>query len=157
MSPRALAIAVQDASGAAGVPSAARLKRWAEAALGARARGELTIRVVAEQESAALNRRYRGKRGSTNVLAFPYDDGVRTRRGEPPPLGDLVICAAVVAREALEQRKPLDAHWAHMVVHGVLHLRGFEHDDEAHAAAMERRERKLLAALGYGDPYAVPD
>lgn len=131
---------------AAGVPSAARLKRWAQAALGAGASGELTIRVVGAAEGRSLNRRYRGKDRPTNVLSF---------HGAPGELGDLVICAPVVRREAREQGKPPAHHWAHMVVHGVLHLRGFDHIEEAEARVMESRERAILAGLSLPDPYAV--
>lgn len=133
-------------------PADEALRLWAETALqGHRSNAELVIRIVDEAEIGALNRDYRGKDGSTNVLSFPFE--------APPPvqtnlLGDLVICAPVVAREAAEQGKSLDAHWAHMVVHGVLHLLGFDHIQEADAEAMEAIERDLLAGLGYPDPYA---
>ena len=131
---------------AAGVPSAARLKRWARAALGAGAGGELTIRVVGAAESRSLNLRFRGKDKPTNVLSF---------HGAPGELGDLVICAPVVRREAREQGPPAADPWAHMVVHGVLHLRGFDHIDPAEARMMESRERAILAGLSIPDPYAV--
>jgi probable rRNA maturation factor len=127
-----------------GVPSPARLRAWARAALAGQ-QGELTIRVVGNRESRALNREFRGKDKPTNVLSFPY--------GEPGVLGDLVVCAPVVAREAREQRKPAAAHWAHMVVHGVLHLRGFDHIRGRDAKMMEARERAILAALSFPDPY----
>jgi probable rRNA maturation factor len=127
------------------VPSAARLRRWAGAALGRR-RGELTLRIVGPAESRTLNRRFRGKDQPTNVLSFPY--------GEPGVLGDIVICAAVVNREAREQGKRAPAHWAHMVVHGVLHLLGFDHIRPADARVMEGRERAILARLSFPDPYA---
>jgi probable rRNA maturation factor len=127
--------------------------------------GELVVRIVDEAESAALNERYVGKQGPTNVLAFPADNlpppGKRqvprepNALSEPKSLGDLAICAAVVAREAAEQGKALEAHWAHMVVHGCLHLRGYDHMNAADAEAMEARERELLAGLGIADPYAV--
>ena len=113
---------------------------------------ELSLRLVDEAESADLNQRYRGKAGPTNVLSFPF---------EPPPgikgpryLGDLVICVPVVAREAAEQGKAPEAHWAHLVVHGVLHLLGYDHLDEAEAQAMEALETRLLANLGFPPPYA---
>jgi probable rRNA maturation factor len=128
-----------------GVPAPARLRRWAKAALGSR-RGELTVRIVGSAESRALNRRYRGKDKPTNVLSFPYD-----ARGA---LGDLVICAPVVNREAREQGKPAAAHWAHMVVHGILHLLGHDHIRDREAKVMESRERAILARLSYPDPYA---
>jgi probable rRNA maturation factor len=151
---RAVAVAVQNATVAAGVPSTARLRRWALAALGARARGELTVRVVGEKESAALNARYRGKKGATNVLSFRAESP-GGRSAELLPIGDVVICAQVVAREARAQGKALTAHWAHMVVHGTLHLRGYDHERAREAAAMERRERALLAGLGFPDPYSI--
>jgi probable rRNA maturation factor len=151
---RAVAVAVQKATGDAGVPSAVRLKRWALAALGSRARGELTLRVVDDAESAALNSRYRGKKGPTNVLSFRAEVPAG-RSAELLPIGDVVICANVVAREAREQGKALSAHWAHVVVHGTLHLRGYDHENARDAAAMEARERSLLADLGFPDPYSV--
>jgi probable rRNA maturation factor len=127
------------------VPTAGQLRRWAQAALGRR-KGEITLRIVAPAESRALNRRYRKKDKPTNVLSFPYDD--------PGLLGDIVICAAVVNREAREQGKGRQAHWAHMVVHGVLHLLGFDHIRPGDAKVMERRERAILARLSFPDPYA---
>jgi probable rRNA maturation factor len=151
---RTLAVTVQDAAGAAGTPSAQQLRAWARHALGPAARGELTLRIVDEEESAALNSRYRGKRGPTNVLSFGADRPPGADGSELLPLGDLVICAAVVQREAREQGKPAPAHWAHMVVHGVLHLQGYDHETSAEAATMEARERELLAALGFPDPYS---
>jgi probable rRNA maturation factor len=131
---------------ARGVPAAARLRRWACAALG-RARGAVTIRVVGAAESRRLNRRLRGKDKPTNVLSFPYD--------VPGALGDVVICAPVVNREAREQGKAPAAHWAHMVVHGVLHLLGHDHIRAADAKMMEARERAILARLSYPDPYST--
>jgi probable rRNA maturation factor len=150
-----LAVTVQNAAHEAGTPSARRLRTWAEHALGKRARGELTVRIVDEAESAALNSRYRGERGATNVLSFSMGPAPVAVRNEPQPLGDLVICAAVVRREAREQGKAPAAHWAHMVVHGVLHLKGYDHEAPAAAARMEARERKLLAALGFPNPYSL--
>jgi probable rRNA maturation factor len=163
-------VVVQKASGASHLPSAAKIRAWAKLALAPSARGELTVRLVDEDESAALNSRYRGKAGPTNVLAFPSEAGHALVAPAPPPapagaapgestdptpLGDVVICAAVVAREAREQGKPLEAHWAHMVLHGTLHLMGFDHETGRDAKAMERRERELLAGLGFDDPYSV--
>jgi probable rRNA maturation factor len=103
--------------------------------------------VVGPAESRALNRRYRGKDKPTNVLSFPCE--------APGELGDVVICAPVVAREAREQGKAVAAHWAHMVVHGVLHLRGFDHIRAAQAKVMEARERAILARLSFPDPYTI--
>ena len=137
---------------ARGVPAPARLKGWARAALG-RHGGEVTVRVVGPAESRALNRRYRGKDKPTNVLSFPSE---APARGNQRILGDLVICAAVVNREAREQGKRAAAHWAHMVVHGVLHLLGFDHIRAADAKVMEGRERAILARLSFPDPYKSP-
>jgi probable rRNA maturation factor len=153
-------VTVQNASRRAAVPAEVQLRRWARAALAASARGELTVRIVSERESAKLNSRYRGKKGATNVLSFPARGA---EESEPPaaagkellPLGDLVICAAVVAREAREQGKTLASHWAHMVIHGTLHLQGYGHERARAAAAMEARERALLAKLGFPDPYTI--
>lgn len=130
-----------------GVPSPSRLRAWARAALAGQP-GGMTIRIVGSRESRVLNARYRGKDKPTNVLSFPY--------GEPGGLGDLVICAPVVNREAREQGKAPAAHWAHMVVHGVLHLRGFDHIRKTEARVMEARERAILAGLSFPDPYLLP-
>lgn len=137
----------------AGVPAAASFRRWVEAALrGARRRKstELAIRIVDTDEGRALNRDYRGKDYATNVLSFPAElpPGVAL-----PLIGDLAICAPVVAREAAEQGKPLRDHWAHLTVHGVLHLLGHDHIEEAQAEAMEALETRILAGLGIPDPY----
>ncbi|KAB7628258.1 rRNA maturation RNase YbeY [Alkalilimnicola sp. S0819] len=133
-------------------PDEATLRGWTETALaGRRDEAELSIRIVDEPEGQDLNRDYRGRDYPTNVLSFPYEalPGV-----ELPLLGDLVICAPVVAREAAEQGKALDAHWAHMLIHGCLHLLGYDHEDDAEAQVMETLERDLLASLGFPDPYA---
>ncbi len=138
-----------------GLPAPASFRRWAVAALaGRRAEAQFSVRVVGEAEGAELNRRYRGKQGATNVLSFPFEvpSGV-----DLPWLGDLVICAPVVAREALAQGKPAGAHWAHLVVHGILHLIGYDHGTEAEAAAMERVEVEVLRGLGIDDPYSDRD
>jgi probable rRNA maturation factor len=134
---------------AAYLPDEESLARWAEAAGGTEP-SEVLVRLVDEQESAELNSNYRHKKGPTNILSFSFE----VPEGIPNDyLGDLVICAGVVEREAKEQAKPLDAHWAHMVVHGLLHLRGYDHVDEADAAAMEAEEVAILAGLGFPDPY----
>lgn len=151
---RVVRVAVQNAASGAHVPSAAKLKAWARHALGSEVQGELTVRVVDEQESTALNERYRGKRGPTNVLSFNAD-APAGRGAELLPFGDLVICAAVVEREAREQGKALEAHWAHMVIHGALHLQGFDHEKAGQATVMEAHERVLLAKLGFPDPYSI--
>ena len=146
-----LRLTVQRASRARPLPSPASLARWARAALPARARGaaEITVRLVDTRESAALNARYRQKQGPTNVLSFEQ----ALPPGQSGLAGDLVICAPVVAREARAQGKPVRAHWAHMVVHGILHLRGYDHMDETGAEAMEALEIRLLKRLGFPDPY----
>ena len=128
-------------------PGPASLRRWARLAAGDR-EGELGIRVVGSLESRALNARWRGKIGPTNVLSFPASPQLGGRQ-----IGDIVVCAPVVGREAREQGKPLAAHWAHMIVHGTLHLLGFDHARARDAKRMERRERALLARIGVADPY----
>ena len=128
-------------------PAPASLRRWARLAAGRR-QGELGIRVVGARESRALNARWRGRDQPTNVLSFPAAADLRGWQ-----IGDLVVCAPVVAREAREQGKAVAAHWAHMVVHGTLHLLGFDHERAADAKRMEGRERALLARLGIADPY----
>ncbi|HEX6612266.1 MAG TPA: rRNA maturation RNase YbeY [Rhodanobacteraceae bacterium] len=136
-----------------GIPSAASFRRWVEAALaGARHRksAELSIRIVGAREGRELNHRYRGRDYATNVLSFAAE----LPRGVPSPLlGDIVICAPVVAREAREQHKPVRDHYAHLAVHGVLHLLGFDHQSDKNAAKMEALETRVLAGLGIDDPY----
>ena len=123
-----------------------KVARWLKAALASDA--ELTVRIVDAEEGQALNRDYRQKDYATNVLTFDYTQ-------EPVVMADLILCAPVIEREAQEQNKELVAHYAHMLVHGALHAQGWDHleDDEAHA--MEQREREILAALGFDDPYAT--
>jgi probable rRNA maturation factor len=152
---RAVIVTVQNASRSAGVPARKELERWARSALAAEARGELTVRIVDEEESADLNSRYRRKKGATNVLSFPAEAPPAAAGRELLPFGDVVICAPVVEREAREQRKPPAAHWAHMVVHGALHLQGYDHEKEQDARIMEARERALLGELGFPDPYSI--
>ena len=126
---------------------------WAGSALGRRASGaELGVRVVGPAESRRLNARYRGKDKPTNILSFPTELAPTVTSG-PRPLGDLVICAQVVRSEAREQGKALRAHWAHLVVHGALHLIGYDHECEPHARRMERREITVLRGLGFANPY----
>lgn len=148
----AFEVDVQYASTAADLPSEGQLTRWARTALAddAGAAVELTIRIVDAAESQALNRDYRGKDKPTNVLSFPFEapPGV-----ESELLGDLVICAPVVAQEAAEQGKPLQAHWAHMVVHGILHLLGYDHIEDEEAERMEALEVARLEKLGIANPY----
>lgn len=140
-----LNLSVQYACNREGLPLRADFVRWARAALVGG--GEVTIRLVEADEGQSLNNEYRGKDYATNVLSFPYEI-------EPVTQGDLVICPSVVAREAQEQGKPLDAHYAHLTVHGMLHLQGWDHEDDDEAQDMEDQEREILAALGYPDPYA---
>lgn len=138
------------------VPSRRVLGRWAGAALGARGAGhEVALSTVGTLRMRTLNRRYRGKDQPTNVLAFPAVPQ-SLGQGEPKPLGDVVICPAVLRREARVQGKAERAHWAHLVVHGALHLVGFDHEHDADARRMERREIAVLRALGFGNPYRVP-
>ena len=141
-----LNLSVQYACNRDGLPLRADFVKWAGAALVGG--GEVTIRLVDAEEGQELNREYRGKDYATNVLSFPYDT-------EPVVIGDLVICPGVVAREAAEQGKAADAHYAHLTVHGMLHLQGWDHENDEDAQAMEDEEREILAALGYADPYAV--
>ena len=144
-------ITVQYALAAPGLPSEAELTAWAELALQQHARpAELVLRIVDEAEITALNRRYRGKDGPTNVLSFPYE-GMAGVPGDL--LGDVVICAPVVAAEAARRGTPPAAHWAHLVIHGVLHLLGYDHHGEADALRMEQRESALLTGLGFPDPW----
>ena len=128
------------------LPRRRTLRRWAGAA--AEHRLAVTLRFVGAREGRALNARYRGRDYATNVLTFVYDDVV-------PRTGDIVVCVPVVTREARAQGKALRAHLAHLIVHGMLHLQGYDHERGADAARMEARETALLARLGYGDPYAL--
>ena len=143
--PPHLVLTVQSAVAAKEVPARAKLQRIARAALERDAR--VTLRIVDGREGRALNRRYRRRDYATNVLTFVYDDGVSLA-------GDIVLCAPVVAREARAQRKTADAHYAHLVIHGMLHLQGYDHERDDDAARMEAREIRLLRDLGYDDPYA---
>ena len=137
---------VQRASRASHIPSDRRLRAWASAALAKNA--DVTVRYVAGAEARRLNRRFRGKDCATNVLSFPYGGA----QGGAVA-GDIVVCAPVVAREAREQGKSIEAHHAHLLVHGLLHLQGYDHERERDARRMERREREVLAQLGFPDPY----
>jgi probable rRNA maturation factor len=135
-------------------PPPRELVRWASAALGPRAAGrELGVCVVGVTESARLNARYRGRDRPTNVLSFAPPPSVRSAAMRAAPLGELVICAAILREEARAQEKPLRAHWAHLVVHGTLHLAGYDHQRAADARRMERREIEVLRRLGFANPY----
>jgi probable rRNA maturation factor len=142
-----LTLSVQYAVAADALPKPAALRRWARSALERDA--SVALRFVGTREGRTLNALYRGKDYATNVLTFVYDDVL-------PLTGDLVLCAPVLRKEACAQRKPLADHCAHLVVHGMLHLQGYDHDSDRHARAMEARERALLARLRIADPYAAP-
>ena len=164
-------IAVQNPSRSRRVPAGTCIERWVRHALGpAGGRGavrqsEVTVRFVSRAEAVALNERFRGRDYAPNVLSFPYGDDGDGRDDSPEGgsgsagsagsvCGDIAICPAIVAREATEQGKPFEAHLAHLVVHGVLHLRGYDHVEDRDAARMERLESRLVIALGLGDPWA---
>ncbi len=142
-----LSLSVQYASSAENIPTRAQFRRWAKLALLRDA--QVALRIVDEAEGRELNKSYRGKDYATNVLTFTYDEA------QSPLCGDIVICAPVVEREAREQHKELNAHYAHLVIHAVLHLQGYEHENEQQAARMEKLETAILAKLGYADPYVV--
>ena len=136
----------QNVSEFANIPANAMFKKWAKAAL--RVESEVTIRIVDEHEARALNSQYRGKDYATNVLTFPITE-------KPILMGDIVICAPVVADESIAQNKSIEAHFAHLTVHGMLHLSGFDHETEPQAELMEALEVQILAKLGYANPYLV--
>lgn len=135
----------------AGLPAAAEFQRWLEAVLPQfQEESEVTIRIVDEAESHHLNLTYRGKDKPTNVLSFPFEAPPEV---ELPLLGDLIICRQVVEQEAAEQDKTLEEHWAHMVVHGCLHLLGYDHIEDDEAEEMEGLETDIMQGMGYADPY----
>jgi probable rRNA maturation factor len=136
-------MAVQYASEATNIPTRAQFRRWAQKA--SQRDVSLTLRVVDEAEGRELNKAYRGKDYATNVLTFVLDD--------EPLYGDVIVCAPVVEREAREQRKELLAHYAHMTIHALLHLQGYDHENDAEAAEMEALETKLMLELRHPDPY----
>lgn len=136
---------IQNVSSLAGIPSDALFRKWARKAL--RVNAEITLRIVDEDEGRALNKEYRGKDYATNVLTFPLLE-------EPFVMADILICAPVVAKEAKEQGKTLEAHFAHLMVHGVLHAHGYDHEVPAQAELMESVEIQTLTNLGYANPYA---
>lgn len=149
--PVELVMDIQRASDSQSLPSDQQLQQWAAAALeGHRQEAEVSVRIVDQSESQQLNHQYRGKDKPTNVLSFPAD--IPPELGLPL-LGDLVICAPVVADEARDQQKTEEAHWAHMLVHGTLHLLGYDHIDDAEAEEMEALETRLLTEMGYPAPY----
>ena len=152
-------IAIQTACQTDSLPDTQSMQHWIETAIqhSEKAPGdslEMTVRIVDEQEGSELNQQWRNKTGPTNVLSFPYlEDDVNEALSETL-LGDIVICAPVVQKEAEEQDKKEDAHWAHLLIHGTLHLLGFDHIQTDDAEIMEGLERSILANLGYADPYA---
>ena len=141
-------LSVQIASELANLPTKAQFKKWAKAAL--RVDTEVTIRIVDEAEGRALNSTYRGKDYATNVLTFPLTE-------TPHLMGDIIICAPVVMAEAAAQNRSLVAHYAHLTVHGVLHLHGYDHEIEAQAELMESLEITILQKLGYANPYLITE
>ena len=150
---RGFAVFVQYLAGRKGVPTTRSFERWVGAALRGRRRGRRQVNIVIFDEASAraVNRQYRGKSYATNVLSFAYEPARREKTGL---LGDLVICAPVVAREAAEQGKSSRHHYAHLTVHGVLHLLGYDHETNRQADRMEGLERRILAGLGIADPYS---
>jgi probable rRNA maturation factor len=128
-----------------------KVARWVRAALDAP--GEITVRIVGEEEGRALNAEYRGKDYATNVLTFAYNEGAEIADDEPTQ-ADIVLCTDVLQREAIDQKKTVEEHAAHLVVHGVLHAQGFDHETDEEAEEMEQLERDIMEALGYPDPYA---
>ena len=155
-------VEIQQVCDVGSVPEPAEIRRWVEAALHAATSSrddvrecEIVVRIVGEAESRDLNSRYRNEDSATNVLAFPAD--AADIPGFPPgprrALGDLAICGPVVEREALDQGKPVGSHWGHLLIHGTLHLLGYDHQTEAEAAEMERLEVQVMADRGFGDPY----
>lgn len=147
-----IVVDVQNAAGARGTPAEARIRQWVETTLeGLREEAELTVRIVDENEGVLLNEQWRGGKGATNVLSFPAADDFNML---PELLGDIIICAPVVEREAYEQDKEPEAHWAHMIVHGTLHLLGYDHQDDEEAQMMEALEIDRLGKLGYANPYS---
>ena len=150
---------VQIAEGLVDIPDRAVLTRWAELALDAvdkQGPVSVSLSVVDEETSRRLNREYRNQDKPTNVLSFPMEFDVAPP-GEPLLLGDIAICGPVVVREAREQDKSAEDHWAHMVTHGVLHLAGYDHIDDEEAEVMEQLEKKILAQGGVSDPYIARD
>ncbi len=148
----AITIELQCASQAKNIPEEQEFYRWVSAVLANRQpQAEVVIRVVDELESAHLNKTYRNKPGATNVLSFPFE---APEQVELQLLGDLVLCAPVIENESIQQHKTMESHWAHMTVHGVLHLLGYDHLQNDQAAIMEDLETEILTAMGYRPPYA---
>jgi probable rRNA maturation factor len=147
-----LIVDIQMASASEEAPDPQSIERWVSAAIdNQRDSTELSIRIVDTEEGQALNEQFRGSTGATNVLSFPFEN----ESPEPLPLiGDIVICAPLVLKEASEQNKTLHAHWAHMIIHGVLHLLGYDHQNETDANLMESLETEIMQGLGFPPPYS---
>ena len=144
-------IEIQNASTVTSLPADNLIIKWAEQALDEPyTEAEITLRIVDEEEGLALNKAWRKKESATNVLSFPVGE---TLEQAPNLLGDIVICAPIVEREAKEQGKSIDAHWAHLIIHGVLHLQGYDHESEQQASVMEAKEILILDNYGYANPY----
>ena len=137
-------LAVQYASAAKTMPTRPQFRRWVKSAL--KKEAEITLRIVDESESMELNHQFRGKASATNVLTFVYDES-------EPLSGDIVLCADVVEKEAKQQHKDLIAHYAHLTVHGILHLQGYDHEEDADAKIMEQLETEIVTKLGFSNPY----
>ncbi len=149
----AIEVDIQYATDFPDLPDKNQLKLWAEVALvNLKENAELTIRIVNEDEGTQLNEQWRKSQGPTNVLSFTHEEEAKIA---PDLLGDIVVCAPVVAKEAKEQNKTIDAHWAHMIIHGVLHLSGFDHANLEDADCMESLEIKILEELNYHNPYLI--
>lgn len=149
-------ISIQRAVKKKSLPENAKFKQWATGVLQNKVpSGEITIRIVEKEEITELNSTYRQKNKPTNVLSFPFDDMPEELSDETPLLGDIIICADVIEEEALEQHKTVESHWAHMVVHGTLHLLGYDHEKDHDAEIMEAEEIKILNMLGFSNPYEI--
>jgi len=147
----AITVNIENTSGSDEVPDPSRMRRWISAALKPHKKdAQLSVQIISDEEMIHFNSQYRGKPYATNVLSFPADipDFI-----DLPLLGDILVCATVVSREAREQRKTPDAHWAHMLVHGCLHLLGFDHEDDEDAQEMEALETTIITGLGFPPPY----
>jgi probable rRNA maturation factor len=147
-------INIQYASNINNLPKEELIKKWVDSSLnGYIEDAELTIRIVDETEGTQLNEKWRNAQGPTNVLSFPYSELSELNENTQNIQGDIVVCAPVIMREAAEQRKSVDAHWAHMIVHGILHLLGYDHNNENDAKEMESLEATILRKLDFPDPY----
>lgn len=145
-------VTIQSVTASNDIPTENMLTQWCHAAINElKESKELTIRIVDENESAELNQAWRNKTGPTNVLSFPYDDDFEHTK----ILGDLVVCAPVLEHEAKQQNKPLEAHWAHIIIHGSLHLLGYDHINSTDAEIMESKEQQIMANLGFKNPYQL--